>query len=215
MSVETPCPVVESCRDFAISVATVDRFIPHPPTLGPATVSMRVSGSRCRRSWSGARDNHSVPFACSIRHARVGRTVAIHEPNKDHGSLESTNETAVTLLSPTIGTQLAAAATLAAASGPRTCRLAYPQPAPSIQTAEAVQDSSGCWPGLACFKSQAWLGLGRTLRWQAERLGSWSAQRIGRCCGPGMIEAGMGGMSHLSEVKEDTTRHTILWRMTS
>ncbi len=121
----------------------------------------------------------------------------------------------MTLLSPTIGTQLAAAATLAAAAGPRTCRLAYPQPAPSILAAEAEQDSSGCWPGLACFSSQAWLGLGRTLRWQAERLGSWSAQRIGRCCGPGMIEPGMGGMSYLSEVKEDTTHNTILWRLTS
>jgi hypothetical protein len=116
---------------------------------------MRVSGSRCRRNWSGARDNHSVPFACSIRHDRVGRTVAIHEPNRNHGSLKSTNEPAVTLLSPTIGTQLAAAATLAAAAGPRTCRLAYPQPEPPILAAEAEQDSSGCWPGLACFNSQA------------------------------------------------------------
>ena len=144
---------------------------------------MRVSGSRCRRSWSGARDNHSVPFACSIRHDRVGRTAAIHEPNKDHGSLKSTNETAVTLLSPTIGTQLAAAATLAAAAGPRACRLAYPQPEPSILAAEAEQDSSGCRPGLACFKGQAWLGLGWTLRWQAERLGSWPAQRMGVAAG--------------------------------
>ena len=71
-------------------------------------------------------------------------TAAIHEPNKDHGSLKSTNETAVTLLSPTIGTQLAAAAALAAAAGPRACRLAYPQPEPSILAAEAEQDSSGC-----------------------------------------------------------------------
>jgi len=73
-----------------------------------------------------------------------GQTVAIHEPNKDRGSLRSTNETAVTLLSPTIGTQLAAAATLAAAAGPRTCRLAYPQSELSILGAEAEQDSSRC-----------------------------------------------------------------------
>jgi len=88
--------------------------------------------------------HRAVPFASSIRHDRVGRAAAIHEPNKDHGSLKSTNETAVTLLSPTIGTQLAAAATRAAASGPRACRLAYPQPAPSILAAEAEQDSSAC-----------------------------------------------------------------------
>ncbi len=116
---------------------------------------MRLSGSRCRRNWSGARDNHSVPFACSIRHDRVGRTAAIHEPNKDHGSFKPTNETAVTLLSPTIGTQLAATAALAAAAGPRACPLAYPQSEPSFLAARADMDSSGCRPGLACFKSQA------------------------------------------------------------
>jgi hypothetical protein len=148
----------------------------------------------------------SRPRGSNCRHPRA---------QKDHGSLKSTNETAVTLLSPTIGTQLAAAATLAAASGPRACRLAYPQPEPSILAAEAELDSSGCRPGLACFKGLAWLGLGWTLRWQAERLGSWPSQRMGCCCGPGMIESGMGGMSYLSDVKEGTTHHTILWRMTS
>ncbi len=178
-------------------------------------MSMRVSGSRCRRNGSGARDDRPVPFACSIRHDRVGRTAAIHEPNREHGSLEPINETAVTLLSPTIGTQLAAAAVVAAAASPRACRLAYLQPEPSILAALAALDCGSYRSGRACFKGLAWLGLGWALRWQAERLGSWSAHRIGGCCGPGTIESGMGGMSYLSEVKEDSTHHTILWRMTS
>ncbi|MGC1721809.1 MAG: hypothetical protein WA746_22715 [Isosphaeraceae bacterium] len=61
----------------------------------------------------------------------------------------------MTLLSPTIGTQLAAAATLAAAAGPRACRLAYPQSEPSFLAAEAELESSRYRPGLACFKGLA------------------------------------------------------------
>jgi hypothetical protein len=80
---------------------------------------------------------------------------SIHETSKDHGSIKSTNETAVTLLSSTIGTQAAATAALAAAAGPRACRLAYPQSEPSFLAALADMDSSGCRPGLACFKGQA------------------------------------------------------------
>jgi len=137
------------------------------------------------------------------------------KPDQVHGSLKPSNETAVTLLSPTIGTQFAAAATLAAAAGPRACPLAYPQPEPAILAAFAALVCGSYRSGRACLKGLAWLGLGWTLRWQAERLGSWSAHRIGGSCGPGTIESGMGEMSSLSEVKEGTTHHTILWRMTS
>ena len=80
---------------------------------------------------------------------------SIHETSKDHGSIKSTNATSVTLLSPTIGTQAAATAALAAAADLRACRLAYPQSEPSSLAALGDMDSSGYRPGLACFKSQA------------------------------------------------------------
>ena len=68
-------------------------------------------------------------------------------------------------------------------------------------------------PGLLQEPGLTRLRLNAALTSRATRI--LATQRMGRCCGPGTIDSGMGGMSNLSELKEGTTHHTIRWRMTS
>ena len=172
MSLETPCLLVWFCQDFAIAVETVDRFIPQVPTL-----ARRRCQCACAALGAGETGPVTKTTARFLSPARFVTTACVAlspstRPIKDHGSIKSTSETCVTLSSPTIGTQAAAAAALAAAADPCACLLAYRQSEPSNLAAEADRDLGAVLtgPGLLQEPGLARLGLDASLASRATRI---------------------------------------------